>query len=147
MHNVQVRELLIIRKERRDTNSGDVGNYLFLFFSSSACLPSCRMVVISPCMKAQGTLDPARGQRSPLGQKTSVLVPCFLMDSAEHGKQNLWLLTVGHCTKCVSSNLWAQRLHFSKGLLGRPSVTSCASSLLDCCPRGLPSPISEEDVT
>ena len=95
MHNVQVRELLIIRGEI-PSKSGDVGNYLFLFFSSSACLPSCRMVVISPCMKAHGTLDPARGQRSPLGQKTSVLVPCFLMDSAEHGKQNLWLLTVGH---------------------------------------------------
>ena len=66
-----------------------VGSYLFLFFSSSACFPSCRMVVISPCMKAQGTLEPARGQRSPLGQNTSVLLPCFLMESAEQGKQNL----------------------------------------------------------
>ena len=41
-------------------------------------------------MKAQGTLDPAKGHRSPLGQKTSLLVPCFFIDSAEQGKQNLW---------------------------------------------------------
>ena len=112
------------------------------------------MVVISPCMKAQGTLEPARRQRSPLGQKTSLLVPCFLMDSAEHGKQNLWWEAVGHWkkenelwrfkwshtqpnstitifvekwltwTKCVSSNLWAHRVHFKRGLLGRPSPMS-----------------------
>lgn len=29
-----------------------------------------KMVAISPCMKAQGTEDPARGHRSPLGQYT-----------------------------------------------------------------------------
>ena len=54
-----------------------------------AALPSWRMVVISPAMKAQGTLDPARGHRSPLGQNTSLLDPCFLIESAEQGKQNL----------------------------------------------------------
>lgn len=70
--------------------------YLFLFFSSMAALPSAKMVVISPDMKAQGTLEPERGQRSPLGQNTSLFAPCFLIESAEQGKQNLWWPTVGH---------------------------------------------------
>ena len=65
-------------------------SFHFLFFSSNAALPSCRIVVISPAMKAQGTLDPASGHRSPLGQNTSLLVPCFFIESAEQGKQNLW---------------------------------------------------------
>ena len=96
MHkNVQIRdegggrEIALERPSKVVLVGWLVGNYLFLFFSSRACLPSCRMVVISPCMKAQGTLDPARGHRSPLGQNTSVLLPCFLMESAEQGKQNL----------------------------------------------------------
>ncbi len=61
------------------------------------------MVAISPCMKAQGTFDPTRGHFSPLGQYTSPVAPCALMLSREHGKQNLWLGTDGHWTKCVSS--------------------------------------------
>lgn len=69
-----------------------------------------RMVAISPCMKAHGTLEPTRGQRSPLGQYTSPpplpLVPpcCCLMLWREHGKQNLCDGADGHCTKCVSSS-------------------------------------------
>lgn len=39
----------------------------FSFFTVTSPSPA-RMVEISPCMKAQGTVDPARGQRSPLGQ-------------------------------------------------------------------------------
>lgn len=35
----------------------------FFTFTSPA-----RMVAISPCMKAQGTLEPTRGHFSPLGQ-------------------------------------------------------------------------------
>jgi len=34
------------------------------------------------------------------------------MESLEHGKQNLWWDTEGHCTKCVSSNLSLQIVHF-----------------------------------
>lgn len=63
-----------------------------------------KMVAISPCMKAQGTLEPTRGHRSPLGQYTSPVAPCCPMLSREHGKQNLWVDTDGHCTKCVSSS-------------------------------------------
>merc|ERR1719268_132701 len=58
-----------------------------------------KMVAISPCMKAQGTLDPTSGQRSPLGQYTSPVAPCCLMLSREQGKQNLWDGTDGHWTK------------------------------------------------
>lgn len=69
------------------------------------------MVAISPCMKAQGTLEPTRGHRSPLGQYTSPPPPvvpvvpcCCLMLWREHGKQNLCDGADGHCTKCVSSS-------------------------------------------
>ena len=75
-------------------------------------------------MKAQGTLEPPRGQRSPLGQKTSGFVlTCFLIQSAEQGKQNLWWGAVGHCTKCVSSRRCAQIVHFSSGLFGIASAS------------------------
>ena len=73
----------------------------FLFFSSNAFFPSCNIVVISPCIKAQGTLEPAKGHRSPLGQNTSLLAPCFLIESAEQGKQNLWCPTVGHWNQII----------------------------------------------
>ena len=79
---------------------------------------------LSTCMKAQGTLEPPRGQRSPLGQKTSGFVlTCFLIQSAEQGKQNLWWGAVGHCTKCVSSRRCAQIVHFSSGLFGIASAS------------------------
>ena len=75
-------------------------------------------------MKAQGTLEPPRGQRSPLGQKTSGFVlTCFLIQSAEQGKQNLWWGAVGHCTKCVSSRRCAQIVHFRSGLFGIASAS------------------------
>ena len=61
------------------------------------------IVAISPCMNAQGTLEPTRGHFSPLGQYTSPVAPCALMLSREQGKQNLWLGTDGHWTKWVSS--------------------------------------------
>lgn len=35
-----------------------------------------------------------------------------LMLSPLHGKQNLWWLTDGHCTKCVSSSLSWHNVHF-----------------------------------
>ena len=76
------------------------------------------------CMKAQGTFDPPSGQRSPLGQNTSGFVlTCFLIQSAEQGKQNLWWGAVGHCTKCVSSKRCAQMVHFSRGLFGIASAS------------------------
>lgn len=76
------------------------------------------------CMKAQGTFDPPSGQRSPLGQNTSGFVlTCFLIQSAEQGKQNLWWGAVGHCTKCVSSRRCAQIVHFSRGLFGIASAS------------------------
>ena len=75
-------------------------------------------------MNAQGTFEPPRGQRSPLGQKTSGFVlTCFLIQSAEQGKQNLWWGAVGHCTKCVSSRRCAQIVHFSSGLFGIASAS------------------------
>lgn len=37
------------------------------------------------------------------------------MLSLLHGKQNLWWLTDGHWTKCVSSSLSWQIVHFSVG--------------------------------
>ncbi len=77
-----------------------------------------RMVAISPCMKAHGTLEPTRGHFSPLGQYTSPVAPCCLMLSREQGKQNLWDATEGHCTKCVSSSLSWQSVQHSGMLLG-----------------------------
>lgn len=71
-----------------------------------------RIVAISPCMKAQGTLDPTRGHFLPLGQYTSDPAPCILMLFLEHGKQNLCSLIDGHCTKCVSSRRSWQSVHF-----------------------------------
>lgn len=76
---------------------------------------SPRMVDISPCMNAHGTDDPINGHFSPDGQYTSHVVPllfgmvacdfcCALIDPREHGKQNLCVVTDGHCTKWVSSN-------------------------------------------
>lgn len=41
----------------------DYGSLSFFTFTSPA-----RIVAISPCMKAQGTLDPTKGHFSPLGQ-------------------------------------------------------------------------------
>ena len=41
---------------------------------------------------------------------------CRLMLSLLQGKQNLWWLTDGHCTKWVSSSLSWQIVHFSVGL-------------------------------
>ena len=38
------------------------------FVSGLLFISSPRIVAISPCMKAQGTLDPASGHFSPLGQ-------------------------------------------------------------------------------
>lgn len=69
--------------------------------------PEPRMVVTSPCMKAQGGLLGvlSSGQRSPLGQYTSPSTRRLWMYTRVHGKQNLCPCTDGHCTKCVSSNL------------------------------------------
>lgn len=89
-------------------------SFLVLASSWACCgrmLAVPRMVAISPCMKAHGTDDPARGHRSPLGQYTSVPAPCRLMDSLEQGKQNLWWRTEGHCTKWVSSSRSVQMVH------------------------------------
>lgn len=49
---------------------------------------------------------------------------------------------VGHCTKCVSSNLWAQIVHFSIGLLGILSASGVGS-----LGPWFPFPISLDDVT
>jgi hypothetical protein len=38
------------------------------FVSGLLFISSPRIVAISPCMKAQGTFDPANGHFSPLGQ-------------------------------------------------------------------------------
>lgn len=92
-----------------------------------------KMVAISPCMKAQGTEDPARGHRSPLGQYTSVPAPCRLMESLEQGKQNLWCRTEGHCTKWVSSRRSVQMVHLRLLLGCEPSLPAplpCAPGLL-----------------
>lgn len=43
---------------------------------------------------------------------------CLLMLSLLHGKQNLWWLTDGHCTKCVSSSRSWHSVHFSVGFGG-----------------------------
>lgn len=40
---------------------------------------------------------------------------CLLIESREHGKQNLWCGWLGHCTKCVSSRRSWQRVHFRRG--------------------------------
>lgn len=76
------------------------------------------MVVISPCMKAQGTLEPTSGHLSPLGQYTSPVAPCCLMLSREQGKQNLWEGTEGHWTKWVSSSRSWHRVQHSGTLPG-----------------------------
>lgn len=76
------------------------------------------MVDISPCMKAHGTVELANGHFSPLGQYTSFPAPCRLMLSREHGKQNLWWGTLGHCTKCVSSSRSWHNVHFKVVVVG-----------------------------
>ncbi len=81
-----------------------------------------RMVAISPCMKAHGTLEPTRGHFSPLGQYTSPVAPCCLMLSREQGKQNLWDATEGHCTKCVSSSLSWQSVATQRDAAGNRGV-------------------------
>lgn len=70
----------------------------FLIFMGSL-YSSPRMVTISFCMKAHGTLDPTRGHFLPEGQYTSAPAPCRLIESREQGKQNLWSAIEGHCTK------------------------------------------------
>ena len=108
------------------------------------------MVAISPCMKAQGTLEPTSGHFSPLGQYTSPEAPWALMLSLEQGKQNLWLGTEGHCTKCVSSNRsWQIVQHrgplFAMGESG--TFCACPWSILpvDCEGAGSPrSPLRDE---
>lgn len=82
----------------------DVSRYVQGSLSFFTRTSPAKMVVISPCIKAQGTLEPASGHRSPLGQYTSPVAPCCLMLSHEQGKQNLWEGTDGHWTKCVSSS-------------------------------------------
>lgn len=92
------------------------------------------MVEISPCINAHGTLLLASGHFSPLGQYTSFPAPCRLIESLEHGKQNLWCATLGHCTKCVSSRRSWHRVHFSvvggTGAASLPpaaALSACAS--------------------
>lgn len=84
---------------------GKRGGYLLVQGSLSffTLTSPAKIVAISPCMKAQGTFDPTRGHFSPLGQYTSPVAPWALILSLEQGKQNLWLGTEGHWTKCVSS--------------------------------------------
>ena len=69
------------------------------------------MVTISPCMNAQGMLEPSSGHLFPLGQYTSWPTPCLLMLSFEQGKQNLCSGMDGHCTKCVSSRRSVHNVH------------------------------------
>lgn len=45
----------------------------------------------------------------------AVIFTCRLMLSRLHGKQNLWWLTDGHWTKCVSSRRSWQSVHFNVG--------------------------------
>ena len=49
---------------------------------------------------------------------TSVPAPCLLILSREHGKQNLWVITEGHCTKWVSSRRSLQRVHLKLLFVG-----------------------------
>ena len=77
-----------------------ISNY-FLSWAWSDFSP--RIVSISSCMKAQGTVEPCRGHLSPLGQKAcntncqdqtemKVLLtslPCLMMESLQQAKQNL----------------------------------------------------------
>ena len=42
-------------------------------------------------------------------------LPCLMMESLQQEKQNLCVGLEGHCTKCVSSNLPRQLVHFSSG--------------------------------
>ena len=100
----------------------------YFIYISALCLDwkdsLAKHVQCTTCMNAQGTFEPPRGQRSPLGQNTSGFVlTCFLIQSAEQGKQNLWWGAVGHCTKCVSSRRCAQMVHFSSGLFGIASAS------------------------
>lgn len=66
---------LLSTKTRRDAATQPYVSRSFLVLASSCecwgkMLAVPKMVAISPCMKAQGTEDPARGHRSPLGQYT-----------------------------------------------------------------------------
>jgi len=80
-------------------------SYLYL---GGICVDS--IWLISPGIKAHGTvLLPLSLHLLPLGQNTSVFAPCCLMLSLLQGKQNLWSVTAGHCTKCVSSSCEQQR--------------------------------------
>jgi len=94
-------------------------NYLyFLRFIS-------RMVVISSCMKAQGTVEPASGHLSPLGQNASL--PCLIILSLQQEKQNLWTRLLGHWTKWVSSSFPAQLVHLRIWALSLLSLLVFAS--------------------
>lgn len=107
------------------------GSLSFFTFTSPA-----KMVAISPCMKAQGTLEPTSGHFSPLGQYTSPVAPCALMLSLEQGKQNLWLGTDGHCTKCVSSKRSWQMVQHRAPLLamvGESGMFCCCCWGWPCC--------------
>ena len=103
-----------------------ISNY-FLSWAWSDFSP--RIVSISSCMKAQGTVEPCRGHLSPLGQKawntncqdqTEVMIvltslPCLMMESLQQAKQNLWVMLLGHCTKWVSSSFPRQFVHLRRG--------------------------------
>lgn len=108
--------------QERTTKESSSPAYVSRSFLILSC-SSPRMVAISPCMKAHGTEDPARGHFSPLGQYTSLplAAPWDLMLSLEQGKQNLWLGTDGHWTKWVSSSRSLQSVHLRGGAVAEPS--------------------------
>lgn len=135
----------------------DCGPPALLYVSRSffGLKSSPRMVAISPCMNAHGTAELASGHFSPLGQytceRTAASEHCErtrrdtrrrggeeltsepawrLMESREHGKQNLWWGWLGHCTKCVSSRRSWQRVHLRSGA-GAGAAASAPSPASD----------------
>lgn len=64
------------------------------------------------------------------GRLTSAPAPCRLMLSLEHGKQNLWVGTDGHWTKCVSSNRSWHSVHFSVAVLAAAAAAAAAADAL-----------------
>lgn len=63
-----------------------------------------------------------------------VIITCRLMLSRLHGKQNLWWLTDGHWTKCVSSRRSWHIVHFSVGF-----GAGVAPGVPAACAGGIPS--------
>ena len=73
--------------------------------------------VFAPCKYCPNFISQHYTQVVPTDTNSvTSLLPCLMMESLQHEKQNLWSVFEGHCTKWVSSSLPRQFVHFNSGV-------------------------------